>query len=70
MKIKDILRISLGIILVFIGLIGGIIPIFQGWVFGVPGLIILSNYFPPIKRVLKKIKRKEKKITSDDTPGD
>ena len=70
MKIKDILRISLGIILVFIGLIGGIIPIFQGWVFGVPGLIILSNYFPPIKRVLKKIKRKGKKITSDDTPGD
>ena len=70
MKIKDILRISLGIILVFIGLIGGIIPIFQGWVFGVPGLIILSNYFPPIKRVLKKIKRKEKKITSGDTPDD
>jgi len=69
MKIKDILRISLGIILVFIGLIGGIIPIFQGWVFGVPGLIILSNYFPPIKRVLKKIKRK-KKITSGDTPDD
>ena len=70
MKIKDILRISLGIILVFIGLIGGIIPIFRGWVFGVPGLIILSNYFPPIKRVLKKIKRKEKKITSGDTPDD
>ena len=70
MKIKDILRISLGIILVFIGLIGGIIPIFQGWVFGIPGLIILSNYFPPIKRVLKKIKRKEKKITSGDTPDD
>ena len=70
MKIKDILRISLGIVLVFIGLIGGIIPIFQGWVFGVPGLIILSNYFPPIKRVLKKIKRKEKKITSGDTPDD
>ena len=70
MKIKDILRISLGIVLVFIGLIGGIIPIFQGWVFGIPGLIILSNYFPPIKRVLKKIKRKEKKITSGDTPDD
>ncbi len=70
MKIKDILRISLGIVLVVIGFIGGIIPIFQGWVFGIPGLIILSNYFPRLKRVLKKIKRKEKKITSDDTPGD
>ena len=63
-------KISLGFILIVLGLIGGLIPIFQGWVFGVPGLIILSNYFPPIKRVLKKIKRKEKKITSGDTPDD
>ena len=59
MKIKDILKISSGIVLVIVGLIGGIIPIFQGWVFGLPGLIILSNYFPAIKRVLKKIKRKK-----------
>ena len=66
MLIKDTLKILLGISLVFIGLIGGIIPIFQGWMFGIPGLIILSNYFPPIKRVLKAIKKKAKKITNDD----
>jgi len=42
----------LGFVLVIIGLIGGLIPVFQGWVFGIPGLIILADYFPPIKRIL------------------
>ena len=51
--IKDTLKISFGILLLIIGLIGGLIPIFQGWIFGVPGLIILANYFPPIKRFLR-----------------
>ena len=56
--IKDTLKISLGIVLVTIGLLGGLIPIFQGWIFGIPGLIILSNYFPPIKRFLSWAKNK------------
>ena len=56
--IYHVFKISLGILLVIIGLIGGIIPIFQGWMFGIPGLIILSNYFPPIKRLLNRIKNK------------
>ena len=56
--IKHTGRITLGIILVIIGLIGGLIPIFQGWMFGIPGLIILSNYFPPIKKLLNWAKKK------------
>ena len=51
-------KISLGVILVLIGLIGGIIPIFQGWIFGIPGLIILAKYFPPIKHLLRWAKEK------------
>ena len=51
-------KISLGIVLVIMGLIGGLIPIFQGWMFGIPGLIILSNYFPPIKRLLNWAKKR------------
>ena len=50
--IRHTVKISLGILLVIIGLIGGLIPIFQGWMFGVPGLIILANYFPSAKRLL------------------
>jgi hypothetical protein len=56
--IRHTFKISLGIILVIIGLIGGIIPIFQGWIFGIPGLIILANYFPPVKRFLYWIKER------------
>ena len=51
-------RIGLGIILVMIGLIGGLIPVFQGWVFGIPGLIILSKYFPKVNRLVSWAKRK------------
>ena len=50
--IKHTIKIIIGVILVIIGIIGGFIPIFQGWIFGIPGLVILSNYFPPIKRLL------------------
>ncbi len=50
--IKQTTRITFGIILVIIGLIGGLIPIFQGWMFGIPGLIILADYFPSIKRLV------------------
>jgi len=67
---KHTLRITLGIILVIIGMIGGLIPIFQGWVFGIPGLIILADYFPPIKRLLiwakKKSGYKEKSQNSEE----
>jgi len=56
--IKTLFRIGLGILLILIGLIGGLIPIFQGWMFGIPGLIILADYFPPFKRILLWAKKK------------
>ena len=55
---KHTFRITLGIILVIIGVIGGLIPIFQGWLFGIPGLIILADYFPPINTILRMAKKK------------
>ena len=56
--IRHTARITFGIVLVIIGLIGGLIPVFQGWVFGIPGLIILADYFPPIKKLLNWAKKK------------
>ena len=50
--IRHTFKVSLGIILIIIGIIGGLIPIFQGWIFGIPGLILLAEYFPPAKRLL------------------
>ena len=56
--LKKYLHISFGVLLVVIGLIGGLIPIFQGWVFGIPGLIILSKYFPKVNKLVSWAKRK------------
>jgi len=58
--IYDIIKISLGILLVILGLLGGLIPIFQGWMLGIPGLIILAKYFPPLKKLLIWAKKKTK----------
>ena len=55
---KRYLHISFGVLLVVIGLIGGLIPVFQGWVFGIPGLIILSRYFPKVNKLTSWAKRK------------
>lgn len=61
-SLLDIIKIIAGIILVIIGLIGGLIPIFQGWMFGIPGLMLLGSVFPPVKKwtndLLKKVKKK------------
>jgi hypothetical protein len=56
--IRHTFKFALGIILVIIGLIGGLIPIFQGWIFGIPGLILLAEYFPPAKHLLHWAKTK------------
>ena len=59
-SINKILRVVAGIILIIIGLIGGLIPIFQGWIFGIPGLMLLGSVFPSVKTWTKKIVKKAK----------
>ncbi|OUX21122.1 MAG: hypothetical protein CBE10_00940 [bacterium TMED250] len=59
--ISKIFRVVLGVILLVVGVIGGLIPIFQGWIFGLPGLMLLGSVFPSIKRMTKKIVSKAKK---------
>lgn len=55
------LKTIIAIILIIIGLIGGLIPIFQGWVFGIPGLMLLGSVFPPVKRWTRKMIVKAKR---------
>ncbi len=49
---KKYFEIGLGLILITIGFIGGLVPVFQGWVFGIPGLILLSKHSSFAKKVL------------------
>ena len=59
-SINKILRVVAGIILIIIGLIGGLIPIFQGWIFGIPGLMLLGSVVPSVKTWTKKLLKKLK----------
>ena len=59
-SINKILRVVAGVILVIIGIIGWLIPIFQGWIFGIPGLMLLGRVFPSVKIWTKKIVKKAK----------
>jgi uncharacterized membrane protein YbaN (DUF454 family) len=51
--LRHLLRLIGGILLVLLGIAGLILPIMPGWVFLIPGLAILGDYFPPIKRLLQ-----------------
>ncbi|MGJ5814010.1 PGPGW domain-containing protein [Paludibaculum fermentans] len=53
-----LLRILSGFGLLLLGVLGLIMPIMPGWVFLIPGLVILADYFPPIRRLLDWAKRK------------
>ena len=44
--------------MVVLGIIGGLLPIIQGWMFMIPGLLILAEYFPGIRRLVDWAKAK------------
>jgi uncharacterized membrane protein YbaN (DUF454 family) len=56
--LRKLLRPFSGIFLVVLGVLGLILPIMPGWVFLIPGLVILADYFPPIKRLVEWAKAK------------
>ena len=64
---RAILRIASGIGLVLIGVVGLIMPIMPGWIFLIPGLVILADYYPPIKRLVDwaKVKMKMEKVKGE-----
>ena len=59
--VVNTVKTIVGIILVTIGLIGGLIPFLQGWMVGIPGLMLLGSVYPPIRKWTQKIVEKVKK---------
>ena len=47
-----------GWVLVIVGIVGLILPIMPGWIFLIPGLIILSDYFAWARRLTEWAKQK------------
>lgn len=55
---RKIFRIAAGIGLVLLGIVGLILPIMPGWVFLIPGLLILADYFPAVHKLVLWAKKK------------
>jgi uncharacterized membrane protein YbaN (DUF454 family) len=56
--VKRWLRIAAGGILVLAGLLGLALPILPGWVFVIPGLMLLGREFTWARRVLQWLKNR------------
>lgn len=67
-----LLKLLSGFGLCILGVIGLILPIMPGWVFLIPGLIILSDFFPPLKRLLhwarEKFEQETGRLRNKDGP--
>ena len=50
-----ILRLTLGIILILLGIAGSVLPVLQGWVFFLLAFLVLFPKTRPAEKVLSKI---------------
>ena len=69
MGLRKALRILLGFSLIVLGIAGLILPVMPGWAFLIPGLIILADYFPPVRRLVDWAKRKMRGERPSSDPG-
>jgi len=56
--LRHLLRIATGAGLTVLGILGLILPVMPGWIFLIPGLLILADYFPPLRRMVDWLKHK------------
>ncbi len=59
---KRIGRVALGIGCVLFGIIGGLVPILQGWMFIALGATLLAPDFPPARRAMNWVYRRWPKV--------
>lgn len=50
--IRKVVRVGGGVCLVLLGITGLILPIMPGWIFLIPGLVILGEFFPPLQKLV------------------
>lgn len=60
--LRSTFRIAGGTLLVLLGVLGLILPIMPGWIFLIPGLVILGEYFPPVRRLVDWAKAKASQV--------
>jgi len=68
-RVRKLLRFLSGVGLVLLGIVGLILPIMPGWVFLIPGLVILADFFPPLHRLLQWARQKFEGVTARPASG-
>jgi len=51
-RLRRFARLVTGVGLVLLGLLGLMLPILPGWIFLIPGLLILSDFCPRLRRLV------------------
>ena len=57
-QVRRLATISLGVLSLVVGVIGGFIPIFQGWIFVLLGLTLLAREVPFVRHRLDAVKQR------------
>jgi uncharacterized membrane protein YbaN (DUF454 family) len=52
----------IGLTLIAIGVVGGLVPVFQGWVFVLAGLAVLSSHSRWARAILQRVKGVGRKL--------
>jgi len=55
-QIRRAITIGLGLLFLLIGVIGGFIPVLQGWIFVLIGLTLLAKEVPFVRHKLEQVK--------------
>lgn len=55
---KKIIKISVGIGFIVLGVISGFIPVLQGWMFNLVGVVLLAEEIPFLNKYLKRVEQK------------
>lgn len=53
-----LIRLISGILLLIIGIIGGLLPILQGWMFVIPALVLLAPESRLVRKIVVKMRTK------------
>lgn len=56
--VKKTLRIAGGVLCLILGILGGFIPVFQGWIFVALGCLLLSADVPFFRWIVRKAGKK------------
>ncbi len=57
-QIRRVVTIVVGVSLLAIGVVGGFIPVFQGWIFVLLGLMVLAKEVPLARYYVQQLKRR------------